>query len=240
MSGKERLRRSRGLASLGPKGPMGAMGELRCGVVLWGWMLGVMWAQGGGGAVGPGLGGGGGGGGLEIRDVLPPVEIPYWTVPRVALWSGAGVLMLAGLIWAGLEIWRRTRPVVVPPTPMQTALEALRRLKGGEIAVLSARDFAAQVATILRRFLEATLGLEVTRQTTDEFLASMEADPRFEKLDRERLRVFLEHCDRCKFAGVEAAAEARSALVAAAEAQVIGGSGGSGISGGSSGGGRAS
>ena len=181
--------------------------------VLWGEASRV-WAQGG---MPPGSGG------AEIRDVLPPVEIPYWTPTTVVVWSVVGFLALAALIVGGWVVWRRTRPVVVPPSPLQVALEALRRLKESPSAELSARDFAAEVAFILRRFLEANLGLRVTRQTTDEFLFALEANPRFGGVDRDRLRVFLEQCDRCKFAGVNAAAEARLALIAAAEAQVIGG-----------------
>jgi hypothetical protein len=187
---------------------------------LFGGLPGRGWAQ------GAGMPGAGGPGGVEIRDVLPPVEISYWSGPMVAAWVGLGALGLGLLGVYGWRLWKKTRPVQPPPSPMELALAALRRLRQQPIAELKARDFAAEVALILRRFLEARLGLQVTRQTTDEFLASLESSPGMAGVDRDRLRVFLEQCDRCKFAGVDAAAEAREALIAAAEAQVIGGKGG--------------
>jgi len=158
-----------------------------------------------------------------IRDVLPPVDIPYWTtgllVGLVTLGLVIMVLMVMGMVWGV----RKMRPQIPPPSPTQIALEALRALKGSDATGLSTRDFAAKVADILRRFLEMAYGIDVTRQTTEEFLEAIKNSPRFAHADRERLREFLRQCDRCKFAGVEVEVDARRDLVGAAETQVIGG-----------------
>jgi hypothetical protein len=151
------------------------------------------------------------------------VDIPYWTtgllVGLVTLGLVIMVLMVMGMVWGV----RKMRPQIPPPSPTQIALEALRALKGSDATGLSTRDFAAKVADILRRFLEMAYGIDVTRQTTEEFLEAIKNSPRFAHADRERLREFLRQCDRCKFAGVEVEVDARRDLVGAAETQVIGG-----------------
>lgn len=158
-----------------------------------------------------------------IRDILPPVDIPYWTTGRsvglVTLGLMMMALMLMGMVWGV----RKMRPQIPPPSPTQIALEALRALKGSDATGLSTRDFAAKVADILRRFLEMAYGMDAPRQTTDEFLEAIKNSPRFADADRERLKEFLRQCDRCKFAGVEVEGDARRDLVGAAETQVIGG-----------------
>ena len=79
---------------------------------------------------------------------------------------------------------------------------------------------AAQVAEILRRFLEATYGIQATRQTTSEFLSVMETHAVLDHIEREQLRRFLELCDQLKFARAEAAVSAREGLIHVAEQQV--------------------
>jgi hypothetical protein len=156
----------------------------------------------------------------DIRDILPPVDIPVWTSERLMV-AGVGAALVLGLLLWALVAWsRRERTAVPPPAPGRVALEALTRLKGAEGAALEARDFAAQVAEILRRFLEATYGIQATRQTTSEFLSVMETHAVLDHIEREQLRRFLELCDQLKFARAEAAVSAREGLIHVAEQQV--------------------
>lgn len=149
----------------------------------------------------------------EFRDIAPPVEISWWTPRRQALAAVALALLLT-LFGVGLRNWlRRVRPPAPPPDPLRVALEALERLKGTEGSALSARDFAAAVASVLRRFLEAKHGLAAPRQTSEEFLATAESSNRFAPPVRERLRQFLRQCDELKFAKATTGEDGRGALL---------------------------
>jgi hypothetical protein len=149
----------------------------------------------------------------DFRDIAPPVEVSWWTPRRRAFATVAGALLL-GLL--GTALWRwanRERPPAPPPDPLKVALEALERLKDADARSMPVRDFAAAVAEVLRRFLEAKHDLAAPRQTTEEFLSGVESSNRFAMPVRQRLRDFLSKCDELKFAKASAGEDGRMALV---------------------------
>ena len=155
--------------------------------------------------------------GDELRDIAPPVDVPLWN-PEPRLLAGVAVVAFAVLGWALYRRWqRRPRPPVLPPDPLKVALAALARLAGEEGRALSDRDFAAAVAEVLRRFLEGRHRLAAPRQTTEEFLETVERSNRFPQPVRERLHLFLRRCDELKFAGTDTTDSGRSVLRSLAE-----------------------
>lgn len=158
----------------------------------------------------------------ELRDIAPPVDVPFWDWKNTAIASIAGLLTLAILIWGARKWIQRTRPAPPPPDPVRVALKALDNLRGAEGEKLSDRDFAAAVAEILRGFLEAKHGLNAPRQTTEEFLHSIQETHRFGANEIQLLRSFLGQCDMIKFAKGVAGSAARAELLLMAERTVRG------------------
>jgi hypothetical protein len=152
----------------------------------------------------------------QLKDIAPPVDIPFWTPLSITLAVLAGLVLL-GLLVFGLRRWfKRARPLPPPPDPVQTALKALDKLAGAAGEALSPKEFAAAVAGVIRRFLESKHGLEAPRQTTEEFLESIERSNRFVLPVREQMRVFLGLCDELKFSRVDASDETRKELLKSA------------------------
>jgi len=151
--------------------------------------------------------------GQDLRDILPPVDVPFWTPEHVALATGGAVLFI---VLVALAVWywqKRVRAAAPPPDPRVVAMEALQRLSGPEGEALSALEFVVAVAEVLRRFLEGRHAMAASRQTTEEFLESLEGSKQFSGPVREQLRRFLERCDAVKFAAVHADTEVRRGLV---------------------------
>ena len=73
---------------------------------------------------------------------------------------------------------------------------------------------------MLRRFLGEALGLAAPRQTTEEFLESLQGSLRFLPAEQEALASFLHQSDFLKYARGEATPEQREALIVAAESFV--------------------
>lgn len=160
--------------------------------------------------------------GDEFRDILPPLDVPFWNPETRVLVAIAG-LALAFLFWRAYRRWQqRPRPPVAPPDPLKVALAALFRLDGAEGKALSDRDFASAVAEVLRGFLEARHQLAAPRQTTEEFLELAERSNRFAQTVREQLHHFLRRCDELKFAKADATDAGRHGLRVLAEEMLRG------------------
>lgn len=153
----------------------------------------------------------------ELRDIAPPVDVPFWDWKNIVIASIGGLLAIAIAIWGTRKWIRRMRPAPPPPDPVRAALKALDDLRGAEGEKLSDRDFAAAVAEILRGFLEAKHGLNAPRQTTEEFLHSIQEAHRFGANEIQLLRSFLGQCDMIKFAKGVAGSAARAELLLMAE-----------------------
>jgi len=149
----------------------------------------------------------------DLRDILPPMDVPFWTPATTAIAVCTSILVIAVIAFAAWRWHKRVGPIPPPPDPRRVALEALQRLSGAEGEALSALEFVVAVAEILRRFLEARHEMPASRQTTEEFLDNLERSNQFTAVVQEQLRRFLGRCDAVKFAAVDANAEVRSGLV---------------------------
>ncbi len=175
-----------------------------------------------GGAMPPGGMNPGAPAGEELRDIAPPLDVPFWNF-ETRLLAGVAVLALAVLVWSLVRRWqRRPRPLVAPPDPLSVALAALVRLDGEQGRTLSDRDFAAAVAEVLRRFMEARHQMAAPRQTTEEFLEMAERSNRFPQTVREQLHHFLRRCDELKFARADVTDTGRRGLRTLAEEMLRG------------------
>lgn len=139
----------------------------------------------------------------KLNEIKPPVPFPR----SYTLWIGLGLgsaLVVAGIVVAVVLIRRRRRvegiwSQQVPAHEM--AYEALRRLvaedlvKKGQIKV-----FYQRLSGVLRRYIENRFGLRAPEQTTEEFLAGLEAARDFPETYKPLLKTFLRHCDLVKFA----------------------------------------
>lgn len=149
---------------------------------------------------------------------------PEWVAPgwRTLLQWGLcalGGLAVLGLLFAagfGVKRLRRTLRERALPPEVRARLELDRLLQQGLLARGLVKRFYTELTGVVRRYFERSYDLRVTRQTTQEFLAVMVQDPRFEPDARQKLAEFLESADRIKFANLEAsAAEAEAATACA-------------------------
>ena len=116
--------------------------------------------------------------------------------------------VIAGVMWK-----LQQKP---PLGPKEATLEALALMKR-ELMVGSDHDFGIRLSTLLRNYLNAFFGLAAPRQTTEEFLRSLQGEKRFSVAEQEALSNFLHQADLLKFAQGVFQAEERLALIEAAE-----------------------
>ena len=139
---------------------------------------------------------------LEIRDIAGPEEIPADYTKAIII-AAAVAAAAAGLFL----LWRRRRvkPLASRPVPAhETAYRALEMLLArGLVEEKRYREFTADVADILRLYIEDRFGLRAPERTTEEFL--MEAGTGLDVNDGHKkiLTDFLVHCDLVKFAALE-------------------------------------
>ena len=132
----------------------------------------------------------------DIRDIRPPIHIPYgW------LWAAylAGGLAVAGLACA---VWRwRKRGGLRRKLPYEIALEQLEAARALLMTPEQAYAFSIAVSEIVRYYIEARFQARAAHRTTEEFLHDL-LDERHVALSgyRPLLADFLEHCDLAKFA----------------------------------------
>lgn len=135
---------------------------------------------------------------LELRDIAPPVALANPT-PWPLIIAGAFVLLaLAAAIW---WLRRQKKPAIIPSVDPWTI--ALQELNAASTLLESQqpRQYIARLSEILRRYLEERFRLASTRQTTREFLHSLQASTSPElQPARSQLQDFLEQADLAKFA----------------------------------------
>ncbi len=147
-----------------------------------------------------------------LHDIAGPVEFfpyPMWMVVLLAL----GVLaIVVALVWF---FFLRKRPGQVDSARMRArrALDGLR----GRVATTEVYEFSIEVSEVLRRFIEGTRGVRMTRQTSMEFLRAIQGRNDFSEEERGILEQFLEKADLIKFARVHATDEDSRALLEIAD-----------------------
>lgn len=138
---------------------------------------------------------------LELQDIHGPIAplgsaIPWLYLLAIALL----VLILAAALYWYFRRRRPAPPVAIAPGVMALRqLEEARGLRRSEQAVA----YLAEVSVILRQYIEAQFRIPLTRQTTAEFFARLQAD-RLATTSllpfRAELRRCLELCDLGKYA----------------------------------------
>lgn len=153
----------------------------------------------------------------EVSAKLRPARI-LPSPRRFLLWAAAaaGALVLAAL--AALLARRLGRAAAVRRlTPKSRALHELGVLLGRDLPSKGRfKDYYAELALVVRRYVERRHGIRAPRQTTEEFLASAAGRPEFPAETVGRLRDFLESADLVKFAGVAASRESAQSAAAVA------------------------
>jgi hypothetical protein len=97
---------------------------------------------------------------------------------------------------------------VVRASPAEWALCEMERLEQrGLPAAGQGRRYHALLANLVRRYVERRFGVHAPRQTTAEFLRSLQGLPELQPATRELLGELLQRCDLVKFAGVAPAEE---------------------------------
>lgn len=146
---------------------------------------------------------------------LPPVELPDFkpyqpphdpeeVAPKRNYLLLAALILIPALFVGWLLFRHFFRP---PPPSLPTlraralaAIQALRE-RQDELGTLA---FSVAVCDVLRRYIEDQFSIRASRQTSPEFLATMESSDRFTSEDRELLTVFLQQSDLLKFARIDA------------------------------------
>ena len=132
----------------------------------------------------------------DIRDIKGLVPVPH----DVRWWWL--LLLAAAVVAVAIWLWKRNRPTsraaVVPlPTPYETAIRALQRLRDENPPV---EEFYTRLSDIVRRYLEGQLGLRAPERTTEEFLYEASCDRALTAEHKELLGAFLQESDLVKFA----------------------------------------
>ena len=139
--------------------------------------------------------------GDDIKDSLHPV----WVRPSMRTASGYLAILLL-LAAAGFIVWKLIRRAhrrirLMRMSPRERALEDLNELLAQKLVENNrVKDFYVELTMVVRRYIERQHHIRAPEQTTEEFLAAVSHDPRFDAMVVKRLRSFLEAADLVKFA----------------------------------------
>ncbi len=135
----------------------------------------------------------------QLHDIYAPVTIP--TYPPYLLIVG-GVLLVLLLLALAYWIMKKKRKFGPPPiSPWQKALAELAQAQELFTAHQSLL-YMGRISEILRHYIESRFAIRSTRQTTEEFLRSLQDVQGNELLQnsQDQLQSCLEQCDLAKFA----------------------------------------
>ena len=137
----------------------------------------------------------------DIVDIQGPVELP--TPLPYLLYGLAALLIILIITLAIFALKRKKNKPPELPNPAELALAALKSAES-RLQEKGAVFFAAEVSTILRRYIENSFMIPTTRQTTSEFFNQLKAAPVFGRRDisahRKSLEECLSLCDLAKYA----------------------------------------
>lgn len=149
---------------------------------------------------------------MEIKDVKPPVKVPFEYKPLViagAILFGL-IAVLIGAIY-GLR-WLRKPKIVEPlplPEPEELALKELNELIALNLLEKGDLDrYYTKMSEILRRYLGLRFQIYALEFTTEEILQSLK-DKWLDHYAYQMVKEFLEECDLVKFARYEPEPKAR-------------------------------
>jgi LPXTG-motif cell wall-anchored protein len=138
---------------------------------------------------------------LQLRDIHPPLLLPE--EPNYALFA-AGLLLV--VLLAALLFWffRLRKKTIVLPFAHETALADLARARS-KMTGEQALQYAEEVSSILRCYVEKRFNIQTSRQTTKEFFTRLTTDSgrRYALFPEEHctsLQDCLGKCDLAKFA----------------------------------------
>ena len=149
-------------------------------------------------------------------DLAPEWVAPGWrTFGLWALWAALAAALAAAL-WPLLRRAKRALHERTLSPEERARLELGRLMAEGLLAQGRVKRFYYGLTGVVRRYFERAHALRATRQTTQEFLAGLAAEPTVAQSSRDALAAFLAAADRIKFAGIDGtAAEAEAAAGAA-------------------------
>jgi len=136
----------------------------------------------------------------DLRPAKGPVLLPTQTRWEIL----AGVIGAVCVVIVGLLVWSRRvkklEPVVVLSPREQAQLE-LDSLVRNDLSLLDTKLYYVRLTGIVRRYIEATTGIQAPEQTTEEFLREIGDGHLFGDEETRKLKRFLEAADLVKFAG---------------------------------------
>jgi hypothetical protein len=132
----------------------------------------------------------------DIRDIRPPIHIPYGWLWAVYVASGLGLAGLAFAAWRWHQRHGALRPKLLYELTLEQ-LEAARAFLEPEKAYL----FSIAVSEIIRNYIEQRFQARAAHRTTEEFLHDLLTEQHAALTTYQPLLAdFLEHCDLAKFA----------------------------------------
>lgn len=137
----------------------------------------------------------------DIKPIKGPLSLDFKTFRTVVLGSTAGLLFML-LVFLVVRR-RRRRPVIDPETllpPHERAMLEFERLqKKGWLEAGEAKVYYAELADILRRYLERRFGIEALELTSSETVAKLK-EKNLPRSVVDRVRELFETADFAKFA----------------------------------------
>lgn len=138
----------------------------------------------------------------SVRDIKPPVEVPWeW---RWLAW----VLLILALVALSIWLWRRrlhAAELLPPESLIPPHVRARKRLREALMYLDQPSEFCTRVSDALRCYLEERFEFHAPERTTEEFLHELQGTRLLNELQKDRLADFLQRCDLVKFARYEPA-----------------------------------
>ena len=137
-----------------------------------------------------------------VADELRPVRGALKERSGAGRWAMVfGVVAVAAGLAAGILFWRRRSFARARITSYDKALRRLRALEQrGLPSPEVADDWYVELSDIVRRYLEDRFGVRAPELTSEEFLQEASRSAELTQPHRDLLSIFLESCDRVKFA----------------------------------------
>jgi len=143
---------------------------------------------------------------LDINDIAPPASFPFgWRNVSLVVGCVAAAAAAALILWKRRRIREKIVPRLSAHEIAYRKLEALLARKLVEEKRYS--EFTAEVADILREYIEDRFGLKAPERTTEEFLVEVSPVLPVDAEKKNILKMFLLHCDLVKFAALEPSVE---------------------------------